>query len=409
MIEAWIAGHDPDRVFLEGGGGTVTYGQLSAAGRTGTGQVVVTPGTEVESVVELMVVPSATRQLVVVDPGLPYSESQRRIRAARSAIGRPGATVLFTSGTSGPAKAVRLTSENWGAAVTASARHLGHGPEDVWLAAMPLHHVGGLSILYRSAYVGGSVRWLPRFDLDEVISALRGDVTMASLVPTMLQRVLARDSGAYHGLKAVLIGGGPIPDGLVEAAHARGIPALPTYGMTETCAQVATLRPGSEPRRAAHLLPGVEIRLGDGGRIEVRGDQVSPGYADTDDRPAGGWFPTPDRGAFDGDGALLVLGRVDDVVVTGGENVDPGQVEAAMAAHPQVTAAAVAGVPDPEWGMRLVGVYAGEPRPEELLEWLRERLARFQVPRELRRVDSIPSRGIGKPDRDRIRSLFTAD
>lgn len=408
MLSSWIARHDPDGVFLEGGGGVVTYGRLQAAMRDdASGQVVVVPGSDVESVVDLMAGPGAGRQLVVVDPGLPRAESERRIELAGEAVSRRAATVLFTSGSSGPAKAVRLTDANWRAAVEASARHLGHTSADVWLAAMPLHHVGGLSILYRSAFVGGRVIWLPRFDVDEVIGHLRGDVTVASLVPTMLRRILDRDDGDYpEGLRAVLVGGGPIPAGMIEEAHERGLPALPTYGMTETCAQVATLRPGSRPRRAAHPLPGVEIRIDELGRIEVRGDQVSPGYADQDDRPAGEWFPTADRGEIGPDGALVVLGRVDDVIVTGGENVDPGRVETVLASHPSVTAAVVTGIEDAEWGRRVVGVYQGEVAPDELREWVGPHLARHEIPRSLRRVDSVPLIAVGKPDRDEVRRMF---
>src|SRR5690606_36335455 len=137
-------------------------------------------------------------------------------------------TLLFTSGTTGPPRGVRLTVDNWSAAVEASRRFLDHTPEDVWLAPMPLHHVGGLAILYRSAYVGAQVRWLPRFDTVAVARALREDVTIASVVPTMLRRLLDHDRHTYTNLKAVLVGGGPIPPGILEEVHARGIPALPT-------------------------------------------------------------------------------------------------------------------------------------------------------------------------------------
>src|SRR5690606_33696979 len=361
MLAEWIHAHPPDRTFVTGDGGTLTYGDLAAAfPAEGTGQVVVEPDGSFRSVVELMTVPARGRQMVVVDPDLPEAERRRRAEVARPAASRQAMTILFTSGTTGPAKAVRLTEDNWKAAARASARHLGHEADDVWLAAMPIHHVGGISILYRSALVGATVRWIPRFSVGPVAEALRGDVTIASVVPTMLRRILDHDDDAYAGLKAVLVGGGPIPDGLLEEAHSRGIPALPTYGMTETCAQVATLRPGSAPRKAAHPLPGIELRIGVEGRIELRGPQVSPGYADEDDRSTEDWFVTPDRGRLAEDGTLVVLGRADDVVVTVGENVYPGEVEAALLSHPQVEAAAVTGIPDPEWGSMLVAGYQGD-------------------------------------------------
>lgn len=407
----WLSAADPGRVFLDSPLGTLTYGELAAVGdRLGppSGQVVVTPGSRLEDIHQLLGVPGPGRQLVVIDPRLPASERRRRVEAAAAAATAAAATVVFTSGSTGPARAVRLTEANWGAAVEASAVHLEHRPDDVWLAVMPMHHVGGLAILYRSAYVGARVRWMPRAGTAEVVAGLRSGVTIASLVPTVLRRVLDGDTGPFPGLRAVLVGGGPIPPGLIEQAHARGIPALPTYGMTETCAQVATLRPGSPPRGAAHPLPGIEVRIADDGRIQVRGPQVSPGYAGEDDRAPREWFTTSDLGRLEPDGALRVLGRADDVILTGGENVTPGEVEAVLVQHPAVRAAAVIGLPDPEWGQRVVAAYEGDRvEPAELLEWLRPRLAPHQVPRRLLRLDAIPLSGGGKPDRERLRALLT--
>lgn len=386
--------------------GVVTYGDLRAgAAAGGPGQYFVEPDGTLDSVVRLVCTPGGGRQLVLVDPACHPEEKRRRRVVAESAATQAAATIVFTSGTTGPAKGVRLTEDNWAAAVRSSATHLGHSAEDVWLATMPLHHVGGLSILYRSAYVGATVRWLPRFDAAAVARAMRDDVTIVSLVPTMLRRVLDFDDRDYSGLKAVLIGGGPIPPGLIEEAHSRGMPALPTYGMTETCAQVATLRPDSAPRYAAHPLPGVEVRVVDG-RIHLRGAQISPGYAGEEDRLPEEWFVTPDRGELEADGALRVTGRADRVVVTGGENVDPGEVESILTSHPEVEAAAVFGVPDPEWGQRLVAVFVGRVEVGLLRDWCSRRLAPYEVPRELRRVEEIPLAGGGKPDREALRALF---
>lgn len=395
----WIDAVDGGRPFLSSAEGGLTYGEL--AGRAPTcddGQVVVEAGGSLRTVVDLMTGPGPGRQLVVLDPSLPQQEKDRRRVTAAEAAGRDALVILFTSGTTGPAKAVRLTAANWQAAVVSSAAHLDHGPDDVWLAPLPLHHVGGLSILYRTAHVGGEVAWLPRFDVAAVAEELRGRATFASLVPTMLQRVLAHDRGSFRGVRAVLVGGGPIPAGLLEEARARGLPALPTYGMTETCAQVATLRPDSALRYAAHPLPGVEVRIGPGGRIEVRGPQISPGYADEDDRPPGAWFTTPDRGELEPDGAVKVLGRADDVIVSGGENVDPRRVEAVLLGHPRVVAAAVVGVEDREWGTAVAAVYEGDVEPDRLRRWFRSRLAPHEQPKGLTRVDRIPTGSTGKPD-----------
>ena len=406
MIRSWLRRHDPNSTFLALGGDTITFGQLLDVPQPGPGQIVVTPRADLASAIDLMTVPGADRQMVVLDPDVSASETTRRVEAAAVARSRQALTVLFTSGTSGPAKAVRLTARNWEAAVEASALHLDHRSEDVWLAAMPLHHVGGLSILYRSAFVGASVRWVPRFEVAEVVGELRRGVTMASLVPTMLRRILDFDDQPFAGLRAVLVGGGPIPPGLLEEAASRGLPVLPTYGMTETCAQVATLRPGQNLRYAADPLPGVEVRVGRGGHIELRGDQISPGYADQNDRPPEEWFTTPDLGEVSPDGGLRVLGRADDIIVTGGENVDPGRVESVLSSHPAVTAAVVVGVADPEWGQKVVAVFQGAAPAEEVLAWARGRLSRAEVPKVLLPIAEIPWLGT-KPDRLAVVRILT--
>lgn len=364
------------------------------------------PAGTMGTIVDMMLIPGSRRQMVLVDPRLPEGEKERRVEVAASAVGREAPVIVFTSGTTGPAKGVRLSGANWAAAAAASARHLAHTADDVWLAAMPLHHVGGLSILYRSAFVGSTVRWLPRFDAIQVAGELRSGVTMVSLVPTMLRHLLDADSAPYTGLRMALVGGGPIPDGLLEEAQDRGIPALPTYGMTETCAQVATLRPGSGPRRAAHPLPGIEVSTDGQGLIRVRGRQVSRGYVDEDDRPREQWLVTPDRGRLEPDGALVVEGRADDVIVTGGENVDPAEVESVLVTHPAVRAVVVAGVPDAEWGSRVVAVFEGDVSAEALSAWARERLAPHQMPRSLQSVAAVPLNGLGKPDRPLVARLM---
>lgn len=406
MFPDWLASHDSRRAFVVSSVGNITYGEAAGARGVGSGQAVILPE-GIDSVGDLASALGAQRQVVMIDRRLPAGERERRIATAVAGRGREAATIVFTSGTTGPAKAVRLTRRNWEAAAEASARHLALGPGDTWLAVMPFHHVGGLSILFRTAYTGGTVHWIPRFDVAEVAAALGGGVTLASFVPTMLRRILDHDRRRYAGLRAVLVGGGPIPTGLLEEAHERGLPALPTYGMTETCAQVATLRPGSGPRRAAHPLPGIELRIDGDGRIGVRGRQVSPGYADEDDRPSDGWFTTPDLGQLEPDGALRVMGRADDVIVTGGENVNPARVEGELAAHPEVVAVAVIGLAHPEWGEVVAAAYEGAVDSDALVAWVGERLAPYEVPRLLRRLEEIPLTDHGKPDRPRLRQLLS--
>ena len=271
---------------------------------------------------------------------------------------------------------------NLEAAARASLRHLGHGPQDRWLLCLPLHHVAGLSILVRSAFAGGSVELQEGFSPKAAATAMRGGVTMVSMVPTMLLRTLDHDPGPYRDLRAVVLGGGPIPDGLLERAAAAGIPALPSYGMTETFGQVATLRPGSLPERRAHPLPGIEMRIEPDGRIALAGAQVSPGYAGEPDR-SDRWFVTNDRGEIDREGAVRVLGRSDAVIVSGGENVNPQVIETRSSGAGDVVGR------HPRRGVGVIAVcHTVTPHPTSL-EWLRER-CQDTTPKRWTRADRIP-------------------
>jgi O-succinylbenzoic acid--CoA ligase len=222
---------------------------------------------------------------------------------------------------------------------------------------------------------------------------------MASMVPTMLARVLEVDAGPYESLRAVLLGGGPIPDGLLEKGLTAGLPLLPTYGLTETAGQVATLRPGDPPARRAFPLPGVELRIEPDGHIAVRGPMVSPGYVGEPDREEDGWLVTGDLGSLDLDGALHVIGRSDIVIVSGGENIDPGRVEDELESLPGVTGALVVGLPSDEWGMEAACLYVGEIAENEVEALLKERLPGFMVPKRWLRVPELPVTSMGKPDR----------
>jgi O-succinylbenzoic acid--CoA ligase len=393
----WLKRRDPGRLFLETEDQSLTYGEMVVAveGRAVDGAGILRPQLDVESVVDVLAVMSRGSAVIVADG------------VESGPIDPVGAaTVVFTSGTSGGPKGVRLTRDNWAAAADASMRHLGHGPEDVWLLAMPLHHVAGLSIVLRSAYAGGLVRMLDRFDAAAFAAQLRTGVTMASVVPTMLARVLEADPGPYDGLRGVLLGGGPIPSGLLEQGIEAGLTLLPTYGLTETAGQVATLRPDDPPANKAYPLPGAELRIEPDGRIAVRGPMVSPGYIGEPDREQGDWLVTGDLGSIDADGALRVLGRADRVIVSGGENIDPELVEAELASLPGVAEALVVGLPSEEWGMEAVCLYVGEIEEEETASQLRDRLPGYMIPKRWQRVTELPMTAMGKPDRAEAASTF---
>jgi O-succinylbenzoic acid--CoA ligase len=313
--------------------------------------------------------------------------------------------VLFTSGTTGAPKPVVLTRANHEASAIASAWNLGVAPDDRWLCVLPLHHVGGLAILWRSAIYGTTVVLHERFDAAAAVAAIEsGEVTLASLVPTMLRRM--REAGLSHPgrLRAVLLGGGPVPRDLLEWSSAIGLPVLQTYGMTETASQVATLRAEEALRHhgsAGRPLLGVELRIGEDGEILVRGPMVAASALADD-----GWLHTRDRGRLDENGFLHVEGRLDDVIVTGGENVMAGEVEDALMAHPAVADVAVAGRPDAEWGQAVTAwvVLATHVPDGELAAHCRRLVSPHKVPKSFVRVDELPRNAAGKVVRRELRA-----
>jgi o-succinylbenzoate---CoA ligase len=243
-----------------------------------------------------------------------------------------------------------------------------------------------------------------RFDAEAVRRLLEaGEVTLASLVPTMLARLRAAGLKRPSGLRAVLLGGGPLPGELLDWALAVGLPACPTYGMTETASQIATSRPGE---RSARPLPGVELRVAEDGELLVRGPMVAPGSLAAD-----GWLHTGDRGRIDSDGRLHVEGRLKEIIVTGGENVSPVEVEEVLLAHPAVRDAAVAGLPDPDWGEAVTAfvVLSSDVRPATLRDWARERLASHKVPKRVVAVRSLPRNAAGKLLRERLDAGWPTD
>ena len=396
VVIEWLRRVDPERVFLKTADRVWSYGETvsEVAQRVIDEVVTLVPKLDAESVFDCLG-GIAGGGAVLLGPAVETSPESP-----------PEGTslVVFTSGTGGRPKGVRLTPDNLEAASAASMEHLGHDESDTWLLAMPLHHVAGLSIVVRSSFAGGSVRLLPGFDAETFSAAMRGDVTMVSAVPTMLHRILDRDSEPYEGLRGVLVGGGPIPDGLLTRAAEAGLPVLPTYGMTETFGQVATLKPGSSLKGRAHPLPGVGLRIQPDGRIAISGRQVFTGYLSEPDR-RDEWFVTNDLGDLDSDGALRVVGRDDAVIVTGGENVDPEQVEVELLAHPDVEDVVVVGIADEKWGEIVVALYVGSATATELARNLGERLPRHMVPTRWVRVEAIPKTALDKVDRSAARTL----
>jgi len=381
---------------------------------------------------------AASREL----PGLASAAFEDGRLAGSAELGDSGAlalhidpaeifAVLFTSGTSAAPKGVCLTHGNLRASAFAAALHLGLRREDRWLACLPLFHVGGLSILMRNVLLGSPVEIHERFDPERVIASIDDGITHVSLVPTMLGRLIEfrGERPAPATLRGILLGGAAAPPVLLERARKLAYPLLPTYGLTEACSQVATFAPGEFERApgaigsAGRALFGTEIRIADGdgralppgaeGEILVRGPTVMAGYlgdAEATERALrDGWLHTGDVGALDPEGRLRVLDRWADLIVSGGENVSPAEVEAVLGEHRDVEEVGVAGVPDADLGSRVVAWVvprAGAPSlPGELRSFCRSRLAGFKVPKEIRLASSLPRNSSGKLLRRALREL----
>ena len=399
------------------GGEVVTYAELdaevAAQARSGAPRerVIVPARRDLDTVATLGAVWRCGGTAVPVDPARPGPPLAEPPPGSTGALlDAASHTWLFTSGSTGTPRAAVLTGDNVAAAVAASRQRIGNGPADHWLAVLPLFHAGGLMVLLRSAATGGAVVLHQRFDAARVMEALAGgEVSVASVVPTMLHRMVRHGGSGFDGVRAVLVGGAATSPDLIADALDLGLPVLATYGMTETASQVATVVPGEERESLGTVgrpLDGFSVAVVDGS-LTVDGPAVSPGYAY--EPPRTGPLRTNDRGNFDAAGRLVVAGRADGAVVSGGENVDPATVEAALAALPGVAGSVVFGVPDPEWGSVVTAVVAvdGSVTEAALAAHARSRLRPAEVPRHWHLVAALPLLPTGKPDRRRVAERYS--
>lgn len=332
--------------------------------------------------------------------------------------------MLFTSGTTGEPKAVVLSGRNLLASAVASAFRLGVLPDDRWYDPLAGYHMGGLAPIVRSALYGSRVVLAggDGFDAERVLDDLNEHaVTGVSVVPTMLDRLL--DAGELpDSLRFVLTGGAPTPPELIARCERRGVPIHPTYGMTETASQVATARPEeayAEPERAGRPLAFARVRAvddgepvgpGEPGELVVSGPTVMKGYyhdPETNDRVFGPYgFRTGDLGVVEENGSIRVLGRVDDAIITGGENVHPAEIVRVLRSHPRIADCAVVGLPDPEWGERVCALVVGDAEEADLREFLEGRLAGYKRPKTIAFADELPRTASGTVDRGAVRELL---
>lgn len=352
------------------------------------------------------------------------------------------AAQIFTSGTTGTPKAALLRHANLLGYILGTVEFLSAAETDAQLICVPPYHIAGISALLSSIYALRRIVMLPAFEPDEWLRlAADEQVSNAFLVPTMLARIIERmDAGNtadLSSLRAIAYGGGRMPVELIE----RALTLLPdtdftnAYGLTETSSTIALLGPedhrlaltSDDPAVRARLgsvgrpLPTVEIEIrdddgralpaGERGEIYVRGEQVSGEYRERSALDADGWFPTRDAGWLDDDGYLFLAGRADDVIVRGGENISPGEIEDVLMAHPAIADAAAVGVPSAEWGEAVGIAVAFKPQQQalnedELRELIRKRLPSSRVPEQIRLRDALPYNEMGKLLRREVRTWF---
>lgn len=341
--------------------------------------------------------------------------------------------LLYTSGTTGKPKGAILSAGAFLASAKGSAALLDAPPSDRWLACMPLFHVGGLSVLIRSCLAGSCAVIHAHFDPAEVVRSLQEEgITGVSFVAAMLERVLIEAAGATapHSLRCVLLGGGPASEDLLERAAALGYPLAPTYGLTEAASQVATRPPGETNRPLSGGLRPIEgtevcIRNAEGERLKpgrvgeicVRGPTLMKGYLGLPDETVRvldrGWLRTGDAGVLNESGELQVFERREDLIVSGGENIYPAEVESVLQNHVSIREVGVVGTPHPELGARPVAWCVLEESasmdPAELKAFCRVHLAAYKVPDSFFTISALPRTASGKLLRRELRSRTQAE
>lgn len=334
-------------------------------------------------------------------------------------------SIMYTSGTTGFPKGVRQTVGNHQTSAMSSVLNIGLDQSDVWLCAVPIFHISGFSILVRSLLYGNEVKLYERFDEEKAVEDIvSGNVTHMSVVAVMLERILqkfeALNKKASPKFKVMLLGGGPAPKAYIERAQKLGLPILQTYGMTETSSQTATLSNEDALRKIGSVgkpLFFYQVKIFNAskpyeeGEILIRGEHVTPGYvgrfqqkSSTED----GWLHTGDIGYFDDEGYLYVIDRRSDLIISGGENIYPAEVENVLLSHPKVSEAGVCGVEDETWGQVPVAfiVKKEEVTEEEVITFSMQKLAKYKVPKKIYFVDELPRNASNKLVRRKLKEYL---
>jgi O-succinylbenzoic acid--CoA ligase len=340
---------------------------------------------------------------------------------------------FFTSGTTtGTPKIVPLKRRQMLFAAKASSENFKPRKNHFWLLCLPLNHIGGISIILRSLLYGSAIFRMKSFHPKMITTFLTENKLFqaASLVPTMLKRLLEQSGFFVHqNFKAILLGGGPIEADLIKECRDKGIPLVPSYGMTETCAQIAAnpiLKPSGtygplksvgtvfEPNKIQIRDENNEaVNMNTTGELWIKGPQLFDGYLNLDNNDffdEDGWFRTGDFGYFNANKQLFIDSRRSDRIVTGGENVSPFEVESELEKITPITEAAVIGLPDKEWGQKVVAVVVTKAEQsinsDNIQQQLKERITAHKVPKKIIQTDSLPRTRSGKIVRGKLLKLF---
>ncbi len=387
-------------------------------------------------------------------PGTTVVSRERFLERARAgSAGEPTwpmdpdqiAILLFTSGTTGPPKAALLRHKHLVSYILGSVEFASAAEDDAALVSVPPYHVAGMAAIASSVYAGRRIVQLPSFSAEAWLELARSEsVTNAMVVPTMLARVIEALSDAESAnlptLRALSYGGGKMPQSVIE----RAMKLFPdtdftnAYGLTETSSTISLLGPdehraaagSDDPKIRRRLtsvgrpLPSVEVQIrdeegkllasGERGEIYVRGEQVSGEYLGRGSSVDGeGWFPTRDSGSMDGEGYIFIEGRADDIIVRGGENMSPGEIEDVLLEHEAVADAAVVGLPDEQWGETVAAAVVTRPgrsvSEEEIRSWVKDRLRSSRTPQRIDFRDELPYSELGKLLRRKLRAEMLGD
>ncbi len=450
-MENWLkqAGEAvPDKIAVKFGSETITYGTLYAEARAlagkikslGQKRVGVYIYNSMESLKLIHALMQARVEMVFINTRLTEHEITRQLRdvgvtviiatkplkingfevldytelhalepvelETRPIHGDDTLSIMFTSGTTGRAKAVRQTYSNHYASAKGCEGRFGYGEESVWLQVNPIFHISGLSIVLRCVISRCTNILVDRFDEDRIFKLLSNEnVTHTSLVPVMLQRLLktGNDFGAH--LQGILLGGAGVTKKVLEEALDHNLPVYNSFGMTETCSQIVSI-PYTDPRildgTVGKALDNVELKVDGEGELLVRADNVTPGYLNAEMETVDGYFKTGDLARLDEEGYLYILDRRKDLIISGGENIYPKEIEDRVHEVSGVESCVVIKVHDEKWGEAPVLLVQGEKSvKKDILIHLEKTLARYKMPREIHFIDEVIMTSTGKVSRQK--------